>query len=40
MCATLALTQRIAQELRERGTYAGFTENTPPLRDFNRLFER
>jgi len=40
MRATLALTQRIAQELRERGTYAGFTENTPPLRHFNRLFER
>jgi len=40
MRATLALTQRIAQELRERGTYAGFTEGTPPLRDFNRLFDR
>ncbi|MBI3031463.1 MAG: isocitrate lyase/phosphoenolpyruvate mutase family protein [Candidatus Rokubacteria bacterium] len=40
MRATLALTQRIAQELRERGTYTGFTENTPPLRHFNRLFER
>ena len=40
MRATLALTQRIAQELRERGTYAGFTEGAPPLRDFNRLFER
>ena len=40
MRATLALTQRIAQELRERGTYAGFTENPPPLRHFNRLFER
>ena len=40
MRATLALTQRVAQELRERGTYAGFTENTPPLRDFNRLFDR
>ncbi len=40
MRATLALTQRIAQELRERGTYTGFTEGTPPLRDFNRLFDR
>ena len=40
MRATLALTQRIAREMLERGTYAGFTEHTPPLGDFNRMFER
>lgn len=40
MRATLTLTLRIAQELAERGTYASFTENALPLRDFNRMFER
>ena len=40
MRAALTLTLRIAQELRERGTYTSFTENALPLRDFNRLFER
>ncbi len=40
MRAALTLTLRIAQELRERGTYTSFTENALPLRDFNRMFER
>lgn len=40
MRAALTLTQRIAQELRDRGTYTSFTENALPLRDFNRLFDR
>ena len=40
MRAALTLTLRIAQELAERGTYVSFTENTLPLRDFNRLFDR
>ena len=40
MRAALTLTQRVAQELRERGTYTSFTENALPLRDFNRLFDR
>lgn len=40
MRAALTLTLRIARELAERGTYAGFTENALPLRDFNRMFER
>ena len=40
MRATLTLTQRIAEELREHGTYTSFTENVLPLRDFNRLFAR
>lgn len=38
--ASLTLTMRIAQELADRGTYTGFTENALPLRDFNRMFER
>jgi 2-methylisocitrate lyase-like PEP mutase family enzyme len=40
MRAALTLTHRVAQELRERGTYTSFTENALPLRDFNRLFDR
>ena len=40
MRATLTLTRRIAEELRDHGTYTGFTENVLPLRDFNRLFDR
>ena len=40
MRAALTLTQRVAQELAERGTYTSFTENALPLRDFNRLFGR
>jgi len=40
MRAALTLTLRIARELAERGTYAGFTENALPLRDFNRMFAR
>jgi 2-methylisocitrate lyase-like PEP mutase family enzyme len=40
MRAALTLTQHVAQELRERGTYTSFTENALPLRDFNRLFDR
>lgn len=40
MRATFGLTQRIARELLERGTYTGFTENTPSLGEVHRLLER
>lgn len=40
MRATLALVRRIAQELKEHGTYAAFTEATISHGEVNRLFER
>ncbi len=40
MRAALTLTLRIARELAERGTYGSFTENTLPLREFHRMFDR
>lgn len=39
MRATMALTQRIASELRESGTYSAFTEGTISGTDANRMFE-
>lgn len=39
MRATMGLTQRIAQELFERGTYSSFTEGAMPYPDANRLFK-
>lgn len=39
MRATMALLRRIATELRERGTYSGFTENSMAYAEANRLFE-
>ncbi len=38
MRATMGLTQRIAQELFERGTYSSFTEGSIAYPDANRLF--
>lgn len=38
MRSTLTLLKRIATELAEQGTYGGFTENTLPHAEFNRLF--
>ena len=40
MRATMALTRRIAQELKERGTFATFTEHAIPYAEANRLFEK
>jgi 2-methylisocitrate lyase-like PEP mutase family enzyme len=39
MRATMGLTQRIAQELFERGTYSSFTDGAMPYPDANRLFQ-
>jgi 2-methylisocitrate lyase-like PEP mutase family enzyme len=39
MRAVMGLTDRIAKELRERGTYASFTEGAFPYLDASRLFE-
>ncbi|HYL35506.1 MAG TPA: isocitrate lyase/phosphoenolpyruvate mutase family protein [Bryobacteraceae bacterium] len=39
MRAGMGLTQRIAQELLERGTYSSFTGGALPYADANRLFE-
>jgi len=39
MRATMGLTERIAKELLERGTYSAFTEGAMPYADANRLFE-
>ena len=35
--ATLGLTQRIARELREKGTYSSMLEGTPPFAEANKL---
>jgi len=40
MRATMALTRRIATELRGAGTYTGLTEATLPYAEANRLLER
>ncbi|MGH9449615.1 MAG: isocitrate lyase/PEP mutase family protein [Terriglobia bacterium] len=40
MRATLTLLQRIAQELRQTGSVAGFTQNSITHAEANRLFER
>lgn len=40
MRATLALTRRIAMELRDLGTYEAFTRETIPYAEVNKLFER
>jgi len=40
MRACMGLTQRVARELLERGTYASFTEGAMPYADANALFER
>jgi len=39
MRASMGLTQRIAQELFERGTYSSFTDGAMPYPDANRLFK-
>lgn len=39
MRATMGLTQRIAKELFQRGTYSSFTDGAMPYADANRLFE-
>jgi len=39
MRATMALTQRIAHELLEMGTYSSFVEGAMSHADANRLFE-
>jgi 2-methylisocitrate lyase-like PEP mutase family enzyme len=39
MRASMGLTQRIASELFEHGTYASFTEGAMPYPEANRLFE-
>jgi 2-methylisocitrate lyase-like PEP mutase family enzyme len=39
MRATMALTQRIARELAESGTFNSFTRDTISYKDANRLFE-
>jgi len=39
MRASMGLTQRIANELRDRGTYASFTEGAMPYADANALFK-
>jgi len=39
MRATMGLTQRIAKELLERGTYSSFTDGAISYLDANRLFE-
>lgn len=38
--ASMALTRRIAEELRDQGTYRGFLENTMPPAQANGLFAR
>jgi 2-methylisocitrate lyase-like PEP mutase family enzyme len=40
MRATLALTRRIAEELRDKGTYTGFTEGGLTHDEANRIFEK
>ena len=40
MRATMALLRRIATELREQGTYSGFTDNSMAYAEANRLFEQ
>ena len=35
---TMALTRRIAKELRETGTYRAFTDDTIPYAEANKLF--
>ena len=40
MRATMGLTQRIAKELREQGTYASILEGAMQYADANRLFEK
>ena len=39
MRASMGLTQRIAKELFERGTYSSFTDGAISYVDANRLFE-
>jgi 2-methylisocitrate lyase-like PEP mutase family enzyme len=40
MRATMGLTQRIAKELREQGTFSSLLEGAMPYADANRLFEK
>jgi 2-methylisocitrate lyase-like PEP mutase family enzyme len=40
MRAVMGLTQRIAKELREQGTYSSFLEGALPYADANRLFKK
>jgi hypothetical protein len=39
MRATLGLTRRIAQELKQSGTYSALLEGTMPFAEANALFE-
>jgi hypothetical protein len=38
MRASMGLTQRIAKELKERGTFASMTEGAMPYLEANQLF--